>query len=112
MTMERVDASLLRRNVQLAYLDLTTEEAVRRWGEPEITWDDLGPWNTFVFRLSDGTLAGLAREVENAPMPGYFLLAADEATGTPAGVDTAAALSAFLSEAELEESRVLERGAG
>jgi len=109
MTMERVDASLLRRNVQVAYLDLSTEEAVRRWGEPEVTWDDLGPWNTFVFRLADGTLAGLVREVENAPKPGYFLVAANEETGTPAGIDTTEALAAFLSEADFDASRVLER---
>ncbi|MGP3986022.1 hypothetical protein [Streptomyces sp. 3N207] len=109
MTMERVDASLLRRNVQVAYLDLSTEEAIRRWGEPEITWDDLGPWNTFVFRLADGTLAGLVREVENAPKPGYFLLAGNEESGTPEGIDTTEALAAFLSEAPFEEERVLER---
>ncbi|MBO8192257.1 hypothetical protein ITI46_11350 [Streptomyces oryzae] len=104
--MERVDASLLRRNVQVAYLDLSTEEAIRRWGEPEVTWDDLGPWNTFVFRLADGTLAGLVREVENAPKPGYILVAANEETSTPAGIDTAEALAAFLSEADFDEGRV------
>lgn len=98
--MERVDASLLGRAVQVAYLDLDTEEAARRWGEPEITWDDLGPWNTFVCRLADGTLAGLVREVENAPKPGYFLIA----DGDPAEV-----LPAFLSEAGFDEARVLER---
>jgi hypothetical protein len=110
MTMERVGAALLRRNVQAAYLDLTTEEAIRRWGDPEITWDDLGPWNTFVFRLADGTLAGLVREVENAPKPGYFLVAGNEETGYPTGVDPAAALTAFLAESGLDESRVLIHG--
>ncbi|WP_326691620.1 MULTISPECIES: hypothetical protein [unclassified Streptomyces] len=112
MTMERVDAALLLRVVQAAYLDLTTEEAVQRWGDPDITWDDLGPWNTFVFRLADGTLAGLVREVENAPKPGYFLVAGNEQTGNPTGVDPADALTAFLAEAGLEESRVLIHGSG
>ncbi|MGP3973689.1 hypothetical protein ACTWQF_06515 [Streptomyces sp. 8N114] len=107
--MKRVDASLLHRNVQVAYLDLDTEEATRRWGDPEITWDDLGPWNTFVFRLANGTLAGLVREVENAPKPGYFLLASNEQTGTPEGIETTDALAAFLREADFPEARVLER---
>ncbi|MFI8853113.1 hypothetical protein ACIGW3_23395 [Streptomyces sp. NPDC053499] len=103
MRVERVDAALLRRNAQVAYLDLSTEEAVRRWGEPEVTWDDLGPWNTFVFRLADGTLAGLVREVENAPKPGYFLIS----DGDPAEV-----LPVFLSETDFDEGRVLERYPG
>jgi hypothetical protein len=108
--MERVEASLLRRNVQVAYLDLTTEEAVQNWGEPEVTWDDLGPWNTFVFRLQNGVLAGLVREVENAPKPGYFLVASNEETGTPQGVDPENTLLDFLAEAALDRSRVLLRG--
>ncbi|NSC24733.1 hypothetical protein FM076_27690 [Streptomyces albus subsp. chlorinus] len=110
MTLERVDAALLRGNVYVAELDLSTEQAVREWGEPEVTWDDLGPWNTFVFRLADGTLAGLVREVENAPNPGYFLVAANEETGDPTGVVPADALAAFLAEAGMDESRVLVRG--
>ncbi|MGP3974401.1 hypothetical protein ACTWQF_10395 [Streptomyces sp. 8N114] len=110
MAMKRVSASLLRANVYVAAIDITTEEATAKWGKPEITWDDLGSWNTFVFRLNDGTLAGLVREVEHPPSPGYALVASNEETGNVTGVDPSNAFTAFLTEAGPEETRVLHRG--
>ncbi|WP_327391821.1 hypothetical protein OG533_05395 [Streptomyces sp. NBC_01186] len=110
MTMERVSASLLRANLYVAALDITTEDATQKWGEPEVTWDDLGPWNTFVFRLDDGTLAGLVREVTNSPSPGYALVGSNEKTGNATGVNPAHTLIAFLVESGTDESRVLHKG--
>ncbi|MFE9390506.1 hypothetical protein [Streptomyces sp. NPDC006784] len=111
MVMERVTASLLRANVYVAAIDITTEEAAEKWGSPEITWDDLGSWNTFVFRLDDGTtLAGLVREVEHPPSPGYALVASNETTGNATDIEPGRVFTAFLAEAGLEEARVLHKG--
>ncbi|MEU2724942.1 hypothetical protein [Streptomyces smyrnaeus] len=110
MVMERVPAALLRANVYVAAIDITTSEATEKWGEPDITWDDLGSWNTFVFRLNDGTLAGLVREVEHPPSPGYALVASNEETGNATGIEPGHAFTIFLTEAGLEETRVLHRG--
>ncbi|MFM9369798.1 hypothetical protein [Streptomyces sp. Da 82-17] len=84
----------------VAQLDVTTEVLASRWGEPDITADDLGPWLTFPFALRDGTLAALVREVENAPHPGYILTAIGR--GSPRDV-----LAAFLREHGLAEDTVL-----
>lgn len=81
MKVERVSASLLRANIYVVAIGIITEQATERWREVEVTWDDLGPWHTFVFRLTDETLVGLVREVENSPSPGYALVASNEATG-------------------------------
>ncbi|MGW2600695.1 hypothetical protein [Streptomyces klenkii] len=87
----------------MAQLDITTEQAERRWGASEITEDDLGPWHTFAFTLKSGTLAALVREVENPPHPGYILTVISESPPRET-------LEEFLTEADLSEWHVLHKG--
>ncbi|MGK5638561.1 hypothetical protein ACSNOK_09660 [Streptomyces sp. URMC 126] len=103
--MRRIDESEFRGTPQnyVAQLDLTTEQLVSRWGREEISLDDLGPWFTFAFALENGILAALAREVDNAPGPGYALTAIGEQ-------DPRTTLAHFLAEAGLGADCVLHEG--
>lgn len=91
---------------RVAAIEITTEQATEKWRSTEVTWGDLGHWNTFAFRLADHTLTGLAREFENAPSPGYAPVASNKATGNALSVDAASSLTAFLAESELTEEPV------
>ncbi|MGW1530051.1 hypothetical protein [Streptomyces sp. NPDC002159] len=71
--MKRIEATELSGAPYVAQLNISSDEAIDRWGPAEITSDDLGPWLTYVFKLHNGTKAALVREVENAPFDGFIL---------------------------------------
>ncbi|GAA0334065.1 hypothetical protein [Streptomyces blastmyceticus] len=87
----------------VAQLDIATEQAEAQWGTHELSEDDLGPWLTFAFILSSGTLAALVREVDNAPSPGYILTAIGDR-------DPGETLAEFLAESGISAERVLHQG--
>ncbi|WP_310720332.1 hypothetical protein [Streptomyces lydicus] len=103
--MQRITASDFSGSPQsyIAQLDITTEEIESRWGSGDITWDDLGAWITFAFRLDDEALVALVREKENAPAHGYILTAIGN---TPPDE----ILLGFMKEFDIPHSRVVHKG--
>ncbi|WP_405849126.1 hypothetical protein [Streptomyces sp. NBC_01518] len=97
--MKRIEAAQLSGAPYVAQLNISLEAAAARWGAAEITWDDMGPWLTYAFELSNGARAAVVREVENAPTDGFILTMDAPETSEEA-------LTRFLIEAELPREQV------